>query len=215
MTINSQTFALTGNGITPQIATPTLTFDAGIFASAQQRTLTLSLPTPAPCGAAGTLNLSFAPSAQGVEGDNSVVFLQGNVGIQTFSIAPNSTAVTIGGQSSTTFQTGTTAGAITFTLTGALVTGYQMTTITIPPAAITIDTATASNQILGQLDVEVIGFDNTYSAGMMSFTFFDALGKQVGAALPANFTPEFAGYFAAQTSGSPFLMRVSFPVIGN
>jgi hypothetical protein len=108
-----------------------------------------------------------------------------------------------------------TAGAVTFTLTGALVTGYQMTTITIPPAAITIDTATASNQILGQLDVEVIGFDNTYSAGAMSFTFFDTTGKQVGPVVPANFAPQFASYFGGQTSGGAFLMRVSFPVVGN
>jgi hypothetical protein len=82
--INGQAFALTGNGITPQLGTPALTFDTGVFASGQQRTLTLSLPTVAPCGATGTLNLAFAPSAQGVEGDNSVVFLQGSVRNQTF-----------------------------------------------------------------------------------------------------------------------------------
>jgi hypothetical protein len=213
LVVNGQAFALSGTGQTPQIA-PTVTFDSGVFASAQQRALTLTLATAAPCGATGNLNLAFAPSVQNLDQDGSVVFLQGKTLNQTFSVAPNSTVVTIGGQPSATFQTGTTAGTITFTVTGALVAGYQMTPITIPPALITIDTTSASNQISGQLDVEVTGFDNTYSAGAMSFTFFDTTGKQVGSAIAADFTPQFKSYFAAQSSGSAFLMRVSFPVLG-
>jgi hypothetical protein len=216
---NGQTFALSAVGTTPTPA-PTINV-ASVSASAQQPTLTLSLPNASPCGASGYLNLVFTSNVPGVAGDSSVVFLQGNVTSLPFMVAANSTAITIEGQPSTTFQTGTTAGTITFTTTAAP-TGSPLAgvptataTITIPPALITIDSATASNQISGQLNVEVTGFDNTYSAGAMSFTFFDTTGKQVGSPIDVNFTSQFKSYFAGQSSGSAFLMNVSFPVLGN
>jgi hypothetical protein len=68
---------------------------------------------------------------------------------------------------------------------------------------------------LGELDVQVIGYDNTYSAGAMQFTFFDAKGNAIGAPVNADFTSNFKTYFATQTSGSAFLFRVSFPVQGD
>jgi hypothetical protein len=49
----------------------------------------------------------------------------------------------------------------------------------------------------------------------MSFTFFDTTGKQVGSPIDVNFTSQFKSYFAGQSSGSAFLMNVSFPVLGN
>jgi len=214
LVVNGQAFALSASGTTPPLPNPSFIFDSEALASAQQHTLTLSLPTASPCGATGNLNLAFTSNVPGVAGDSSVVFLQGSVRSQQFSVAPNSKSITIGGQPSATFQTGTTAGKITFTINGTPLAGDPTTTITIPPALITIDSATASNQISGQLDVEVIGFDNTYSAGVMSFTFFDTAGKPVGSAIAADFTSQFKSYFAGQSSGSAFLMRVSFPILG-
>ena len=85
----------------------------------------------------------------------------------------------------------------------------------IAPTAIVIDTATASNQRLGELDVEVIGYDNTFSIGKMSFTFLDASGNMIGAPIAADFTSNFQSFFAGQQMGSTFLIRVSFPVTGN
>jgi hypothetical protein len=196
LAINGQAFALIASGTTPPLPNPSFTFDSGVFASAQQRTLTLSLPTASPCGATGNLNLAFTPNVSGVTGDSAVVFMQGGVRSQQFSVAPNSTAITIGGQPSAIFQTGTTAGSIAFSINGTPLAGDPIYSVTIPPALITIDSATASNQISGQLNVEVIGFDNTYSAGVMSFTFFDTTGKQVGSAISADFASQFKSYFA-------------------
>lgn len=226
LVVNGQTFALSATGITPTLA-PIINVDS-VSVSAQQPTVTLSLPTAAPCGATGYLNLAFTSGVQGVASDSAVKFLQGNVTSLPFSVAQSSTVATFNGQPSTTFQTGTTAGAITFTTTETPMAGdpTATATTTIPPAIITIDTATASNQISGQLNVTVTGFDNTYSAGMMSFTFFDTSGKQVGSVVSSNFTSCFAGYFglgttttgcspAGQNSGGTFLMLISFPVLGN
>jgi hypothetical protein len=130
-------------------------------------------------------------------------------------VKANGTSASINGQPSAMFQTGTTAGAITFTLSGAQISGDATTTVAIPPAPISIDTAAASNQRLGELDIEITGFDNTRSAGSMSFTFFDAKGNPIGSAINADFASAFKNYFTAAQSGSAFLMRVSFPVQGD
>jgi hypothetical protein len=44
---------------------------------------------------------------------------------------------------------------------------------------------------MGQLNIEVVGFDNTYSAGPMTFTFFDTTGKPIGSPVSVDFTAQF------------------------
>jgi hypothetical protein len=62
----------------------------------------------------------------------------------------------------------------------------------------------------------VVGFDNTYSAGAMSFTFQDNLGNPIGAGpIAADFTSQFRTYFTTSTDGGGFAMLVTFPVVGN
>ncbi len=61
----------------------------------------------------------------------------------------------------------------------------------------------------------VSGFDNTYAAGSMSFTFYDRTGNMMGAAITADFTSKFHAFYQGQTAGSSFLMRVTFPVTGD
>jgi hypothetical protein len=215
--VGTQTFALTAAGFNPLLPAPSISFDATTFASAQQHAVSISLPTPAACAASGYLNLGFAVarSVTGVTDDTSVVFLQGSTRSLPFSVAANQTAVSIDGESAAMFQTGSTEGTLTFTMSGAQFSGNPTTTITIPPAPITIDAATASNQVMGQLNIEVVGFDNTYSAGPMTFTFFDTTGKPIGSPVSVDFTAQFQGFFTGQLSGSSFLLGVSFPVVGN
>ncbi len=212
--VNSQTFPLAGSAITPALAKPAITFDAAGFSSGQQHTLTLSLPTAPPCAVTGNLNLAFTP-VQGLPNDASIVFAKGSTRSLQFTVAANSTQVSLAGQLSAVFQTGTTAGTIAFTVTGTPLAADPTVTLTIPPTPISIDLAAASNQVLGELNVEVTGFDNTYSAGAMSFTFFDSNGKPIGSPITADFTSAFKSYFSKQSAGSSFLMQVSFPIQGN
>jgi len=66
------------------------------------------------------------------------------------------------------------------------------------------------------LNIQVWGFDNTYSAGAMSFTFYDTAGTQIGSGpVMADFGTAFLNYFKTSTDGSAFQMLVSFPVVGN
>jgi hypothetical protein len=176
----------------------------------------MSLATPAACAGTGNVNLAFKPAAGiPVSDDTSIVFLAGSTRSLQFSATPGSSSLTIAGQPSATFQTGTTAGTITFTVSGIPGATEPSISFAIAPAPIVIETAAASNQITGQLDIEVVGYDNTYSAGPMTFTFYDANNNVIGSPVTADFTSNFESYFAMYTSGSSFLARFSFQVQGN
>jgi hypothetical protein len=89
------------------------------------------------------------------------------------------------------------------------------TTLTIEGASIIIDSMSASKQRTGFLDIAVTGADNTYSAGAMSFSFFDTNGNAIGNTANADFTMAFKNYYTGQTAGSAFKLIVSFPVTGS
>ncbi len=114
------------------------------------------------------------------------------------------------------FGTGTTAGKLVFTLNpGAYgITGDPTTTLAIAPAPIQIIQSSATSRA-NDLDVVVTAFDNTYTAGPMSFTFFDRNGQPMGAPIAADFSSSFRAFYQGQSGGSLFLMRVSFPVTGD
>jgi hypothetical protein len=211
LNINGRSFPLSGTGLTPPLPKPTLVFDSTKIASGEQHTVSMTLPTPAACPVSGNLNLAFSGAAD----DRSIFFLSGSTRTLPFSVKAKDTQASINGGASASFQTGTTTGTITFSVSGTPLSGDATTTLAIPPAPITIETATASNQRLGELDVDIVGFDNTYSAGSMSFTFLDTAGNQIGSPIAADFSSSFKSFYSGATTGSTFLMRVSFPVQGD
>jgi hypothetical protein len=221
LTAGIQTFTLTGTAYNPPLPTPMLLFDSGTAQSGQQITLTMTLPTPAPVAASGSVNLTFQPDASvaGIaSGDPTIMFVANGARSIPFSIAAGGTQATFAGQPGAVFQTGTTTGKITFTATatsGAQFSGEPSASLTLAPLPVQIDNA-AATAIAGALNIQVWGFDNTYSAGAMSFTFFDDSGNAIGAGLVmANFGSAFLNYFTASADGSAFQMLVSFPITGN
>jgi hypothetical protein len=197
------------------LSTPLLEFDSGPIQSAQQRRLTMRLPTAAPAAASGFVNLTFLPDSTLVTDDPTVVFLATGTRKLPFSVSQGSTQISINGQSSAMFQTGTSAGRIRFTLTGVSTDGDPTTTLSIAAAPISITNATATRRT-GNLDIQVIGFDNTYAAGTMTFTFQDTSGATIPpGAIHADFTQNFKAFFTSAPAGSTFQVRVSFPVTGD
>jgi hypothetical protein len=216
LTINTQSIPLGGAAITPALPKPTLAFDTSTLSSGEQHAISMTLASPAVCAANGFLNLAFTPNTGApITDDKAVAFLSGSVRALPFAASAGSTNVTVGGQTSAAFQTGTTAGKIVFSVTGTPLAGDPTTSFSIAAAPIAIDTATASNQRLGELDIQVIGYDNTYSAGSMRFAFFDTNGSAIGSAVNVDFTAQFQSFFAGSQNGSAFLMKVSFPVSGD
>jgi hypothetical protein len=63
--------------------------------------------------------------------------------------------------------------------------------------------------------VDLTGFDNTRTAGRLSFTFFDPTGNVIGSGpISADGTALFATYFQSSAGGT-FELKAVFPVTGN
>lgn len=219
--VDTQTFPLSGKAYPPPLPTPTLQFDTNTAQSNQQVTLTMTLPSPAPATTSGYVNLTFQPDASVsgiVSGDPTVMFVANGARSVPFSIQAGSTQAAFASQAGAVFQTGTTTGKITFTVavtSGVTFTGDPTISLTLAPLPVYVDTAIAA-AIAGALEISVVGFDNTYSAGAMSFTFYDNSGKPIGAGpVTADFTSRFRTYFTTSTDGSMFQMLITFPVTGN
>ena len=116
LTVGSQTFTLSGTGYPIPLPAPMMIFDSTAIRSGEQHTLTLRLPTPALAQASGLLTLAFTPSTSAVADDTSIVFVATNSRVISFAINQGSTDVQLNNQPNVIFQTGTTAGTLTFTV---------------------------------------------------------------------------------------------------
>ncbi len=215
--IEAQTYVLSGTGLNPPLPKPVLDLESAPLASAQQRRLTMRLPEPAPFDATGQVQLSFTPDSTVVSDDPAVMFTVNGARSIAFTVQQGSAEVLLGGQPFAMVQTGTSAGRMKFTLSG-IVSGFASdptTLFTIPPRTLALDTIDA---LLGfaNVDVRMTGFDNTYSAGAMSFTFYDAAGKVIGGGpVRADFSGAFRAFYSSTKAGSAFQVTVSFPVAGD
>ena len=214
LTVDGRTFNLTGQGLDPPLPSASLVLASSVGASAQQNSVTIPLASASQVSGTGTLTMGFQPNVTGVTDDAAIQFLSGPLRIATVTIAVGATSATIGGQSSMAFQTGTTAGTITFTLTLENNSPQQLS-LTIPPAPINLDSATAV-ALLGSINVAFSGFDNTYSASQLAFTFYDITGKALPqGAIDVNATTLFQQYFSTTQVGGSFQVLATFPVTGN
>ncbi len=213
LTVDGRTFALTGQGLNPPLPGASIVFASTVGASAQQNSITIPLASASQVSGTGLLTLSFQPSITGVTDDAAVQFLSGPLRTAAVTIAIGATAATIGGQSSMAFQTGTTAGTLTFTLTFPNAT--QQATLVIPPAPINLDSVTAVS-LFGSINVAFSGFDNTYTASQLAFTFYDITGKELPqGAIDVDATSAFQQYFSTTQAGGAFQVLAEFPVSGN
>jgi hypothetical protein len=206
---------LSGAAFDPPLPRPILEFDSGPVASAQQRKLSMRLAAPSPLTTSGSVRLTFRPDATLLTDDPAVVFLATGTRTLPFAVKEGDTQIRIAGQTSAVFQTGTTSGQLRFELFGVAqeIDGDPTVVLTVPPARVSLDLATATRRA-GALDIQMIGFDNTYTMGNMSFTFFDTSGLAIGP-VRADFTGNFGAYFTKTKAGSAFQALVSFGVSGD
>ena len=214
LTVDQRSFTLTGLGLDPPLPSASIALASTLGASGQQNTVSIPLAAASQVSGTGTLTMAFQSSVSTVNDDPAIQFLSGPKRAATVTVSPGDTVAKFNGQPGLTFQTGTTAGTITFTLT--LGTGTpQQASLTIAASAITLDTAGAVRRT-NDLDVSLTGFDNTYSASQLTFTFFDKNSKPVApGAIVVDATSNFRQYFASSTTGGAFAMLASFPVSGN
>jgi hypothetical protein len=216
LTVDTRTFPLSGTAVAPTLPAPVINYDSSPLASAQQRTLTMTIPSAAPVAVSGNVTLAFAPDTTLVADDPSVVFAATGSRSLPYTIRQGDTQVLLNGQPSAVFQTGTTSGKIRFTLSSNLtLQGDPTTVLTIPPAKVAIDTAFGDSRS-GFVDVQIVGYDNTYSTGAMSFTFYDTSGRALNnGTISADFSSSFRGYFSKSGAGGMFKAGITFPVNGD
>lgn len=205
------------------------------FTGQQQVQASLKLSTPS--SGSATLALAFSPSVSGVKNDPAVTFIApfNSLQIGPINFSQSSTTGTFaGGASQFTFQTGTTAGTLAFTLTDAVTQQTLVWKITIPPAPIQITSGQAVSEVSQAglptgngapaqtvsdyaLIVTLTGYDNTYSASELSFTFYAPNGSNLTpGGLSINAASEFHQYFFTNdTAGGAFSVQASFPLIGD
>jgi hypothetical protein len=215
--IGNSTYGLTGTGVAPPppppppLPNPGLSISLPQVLSDQQGAVTVTLDATSQTSGSGTLTLAFQP-ASGLNDDPTIVFVSGGR-TATFTVSPGDTQGHFGAQLTAPFQTGTTAGALVFTVTLGGVTAEQ--TITILPAMVGI-TSVEGVRSTASVQVQVTGFDNTHSAGPLTFTFFDASGNAIApGAIGTDATAAFASYFQNSGLGGVFLLTAVFPVTGD
>jgi hypothetical protein len=215
LSIGAWQYALTGTGVAapPQTLRPELTVALGEAQSAQQGTAKVSFSAAAESAGSGTVTLSFQ-SLPANELDPGIVFANGTRAAK-FIFNAGDTAAGFDGATSVAFQTGTTAGTIAFEAQIGSQTSQQ--SIVIAPAAIGIAAVTGTRQtsaVTPGVTVDITGFDNTRTAGLLTFTFYDASGNAV---LPGAINYEsakaFSSYFAASNDGGQFAVSAYFPIM--
>jgi len=87
--------------------------------------------------------------------------------------------------------------------------------LVIPPSTIVLDGFTAVRRY-GALDVALSGFDNTYSASQLAFTFYDLKGGPLPqGSINVDVATTFQQYFATTQVGGMFALLATFPVTGD
>jgi hypothetical protein len=214
LTVGQRSFTLSGQGLDPPLPTASIVLASTLGASAQQNSISIALASASAVSGTGTVTLAFVSSVPGISDDAAIQFLTGPPRIATVTFAPGATSGAFDGQPNIGFQTGATAGTITFTLTIANAT-QQETSLTIAPETIDIDIAEAV-RLTDEIDVSISGFDNTYSASQLVYTFYEKAGNVIPpGAISVNATSNFQQYFASTTVGGMFSLLAQFPVAGN
>jgi hypothetical protein len=208
--VDQLSIPLTGVGLDPPFPPAMMAFSNTTAASSQQDSLTVTLSAPAPANGIGQIQITFQPNSPGTNQDSAIVFIASGSQTAQFSVNQGDPAGYFGTTNSIAFQTGTTAGTITFTLTLGAVTAIQ--TLTIAPAEADI-TSGQAQRTSGGLDVQFQGFDNTQSASTVTFTFLDVSGAVLsGGAIAVDAAADFLLFFASSDEGGLFALDAFFPV---
>jgi hypothetical protein len=213
--IGARSFLLAGLSVASPLPGFSFELSQQPLLSQQQVNLTIQFAAPSTVSAIGELSMTFVPTVADVTDDPAIVFPVTNGRQLQVSVAAGSQTATYNDQSAIVFQTGTTAGTITLTVTFPNTAPFSKS-YTISPAQVQVVSAKAVRQA-PNLVVTINGFDNTYSTGQMSFLFYDTSGHLLTPnGIPVDARSSFHQYFFTNNqAGGAFAMQASFPVTGD
>ncbi|MFB3778048.1 MAG: hypothetical protein ACE141_10570 [Bryobacteraceae bacterium] len=197
----------------PSPPKPSVTIEPAALKGGQQAKVAVRLASPSQVSATGALKMEFKPGVAGKSDDAAVLFPATGGRTISFTVTEGEDVARFGSRSDTEFQTGTTAGDITFTVT--LGPHKEQLVVQVPPAPVVISSTRAARPA-GGIEVQVTGYDTSRSASLVSFTFFDLLGHVVApGTIQADASRAFQQFFETTTLGSMFTLRAVFPVQGD
>jgi hypothetical protein len=213
LAIGARAFSLTGLTVTSPLPGISFQVTPSLLSSQLQGTIAVQLATASTVSVVGTLSMSFTPSVASITSDPAIMFLANSGQQISVSVAAGQLLATYNGQSALSFQTGTTAGTLTFSVTFPNTPVYTKS-FTIPPAVPQLTSVTAVRSS-PNLVVTVNGYDNTYTAGNLGFTFYDTQGNTI-TPIQLNATSQFQQlFYTNNTAGGAFSFQATFPVTGN
>ncbi len=213
LSLNGRTFVLDGVGLYPPFPEPELHFDRPSYQSGQQGRVSVRLAAASDFSGTGELRMAFQPSIEGANDDPAVQFLLNASRSVPLAVKAGDTAALFGDAAEAVFQTGTTAGAIVFSL--RLGAHTKEATVTLPPQPVAIDAGSYTRVPTG-IELRLTGFDNSQSASQVAFTFFDRAGRPLTPEpLRAAVEKPFREYFRNNHVGGMFSLLASFPVAGD
>lgn len=211
--VDGRSFILEGVAYDPPLPRPEIRLEQPSYSSAQQGRLSVALASPSPAAGTGELQIEFQPAVQPTGDDPAIVFVNGGSRTLRFTVAEGETAGRFGTEAFATFQTGTTAGTITFV---ARLGGYTVrSSVTITASPVAVDSG-AARRTAGGVELEVRGFDNSRSVSEVAFTFFDTGGRILpGQPIRSQVAEPFRDYFQTSGAGGMFSLTAAFPVTGD
>lgn len=211
--VGRRTFQLLGTSAEPPLPKPQIVLQPSVMRSSQQVNLSVRLAAVSRTSGSGQARIEFVPSVPGAASDTAIQFLATGSRVANFTVSPGEDVARFDGRTEITFQTGTTAGALVFTV---LLGGFtEKATLTVAPAPLSIS-STRATRSAKSLEVQVTGFDNTRSVSQLAFTFFDRADSQVEPGrIVVDASGDFRRYFDTSEAGGMFTLRAVFPVTGD
>ena len=184
------------------------------LASGEQSTISIQFEAPLPANGAGTLTMDHTGGGDTQRGfilpDVNGTFAPSQV---SFTLAAGESVARFMGHPGIVFQTGSTAGTLTFTAALGDRTQLASQSFAILPALVGIDLVLLEAAANGVL-VTVDGFDNTRTASALSFTFYDSTNHQIGQPILVDAAAQFRSYFPNAGTGL-FGLKQAFNVTGD
>jgi hypothetical protein len=206
-TSNAQSFTILGAGVSINGLSDTLE-------SLQQPSINLTVAAPRPVAVSGRMILVFAGPT-----DDPAVQFEGGGRTVNFTIPANSTqAVFAGNATSTSFQTGTTAGTITLEAVPEGMVGSTRTS-TVSRRAPRITSLTIGSRTSSSFQLVMVGYSNIRNLTQGVFRFAGRAGTNLQtSSLTVDLSSAFATWYQSAASapfGTQFRLVVPFNVQGD
>jgi hypothetical protein len=203
---SAQSFTILGAGVSINGLSDTLE-------SLQQLSINLTVAEPRPVAVSGRMVLTFT----GPNDDPAVQF-EGGGRTVNFTIPANSTQAVFGNASSTSFQTGTTAGTITLEAVPEGMVGSTRTS-TVSRRAPRITSLTIGSRTSSSFQLVMVGFSNIRNLTQGVFRFTGRAGTNLQTtSLTVDLSSAFAAWYQSAASapfGTQFRLVVPFNVQGD